>query len=307
MKSITKILLIIYIVILCLFLLHSLSGKKFKTSNDNMIRETYKSNADTNVNGQIKPDTQSDPSLTETLSPMETVNVPPEDIESINQIISDQSTSVFEGNFNFEKLLMAIFRNENELTANYIISNEDDTETKLTGSIDINTASFALSNEDESITFQGLIKPGTQKGDLLTGIYKNIKEKIEVELDLTLSHSIASTLDKRYPLVEGTTEDVENFAKEIKSNIKGDKKKELAEMIQYPISVKINLANKTINTPEEFIQSYNDIITDYFKYKIDVSYTKYLFSNDMGVMMGNGEIWFNSLEGKGLKIQAINN
>jgi hypothetical protein len=27
----------------------------------------------------------------------------------------------------------------------------------------------------------------------------------------------------------------------------------------------------------------------------------------MGVMMGNGDIWFNSTEGKGLKIIAINN
>jgi hypothetical protein len=267
---------------------------------------TYESNTAPDIKSEVDSDTQSDP-LTSTSSPIETVSVSPEDIESINQIISDQSTNVFKGNIKiFEEIYMAIFRNGNELTASYITS-DNDTEINLTGSVDINTASFILSNEDESISFQGIIEPGTQKGDILTGIFINKNDKVDVNLYLVLSHSIGSTLEKRYPLVEGTTEDVENFAKEIKSYIKNDKKEELAKLIQYPISVTIHNANKTINTPEEFIQSYEDIITDHFKYNIDVSYTRYLFSNDMGVMMGNGDIWFNSLEGKGLKIIAINN
>jgi hypothetical protein len=271
-----------------------------------IVPVTYESNTAPNILSEVDSDTQSDP-LTSSPSPVETVSLSPEDIESINQIISDQSTNVFKGNIKiFEEIYMAIFRNGNELTASYITS-DNDTEMNLTGSVDINTASFKLSNEDESISFQGLIEPGTQKGDILTGVFINKNDKVEVNLYLVLSHSIGSTVDKRYPLVEGTTEEVETFAKEIKSYIKSDNKKELADLIQYPISVKIHNANKTIYTPEEFIQSYEDIITDHFKYKIDVSYTRYLFSNDMGVMMGNGDIWFNSLEGKGLKIIAINN
>lgn len=307
LKSTKKLFLILFIFILCLILIYHFSGTKRKDPENTLDPRTYESNTDSNVNSEVNPDTQSDTPLTNTPSPVETVTLLPEDIISINHIISDQDSSIFEGNINNENIYMAIFRNGNELTAAYITSYEDDTETNLTGSIDINTASFTLSNEDESISFQGLIKPGTQKGDLLTGIYKNTKDKIEVNLDLALSYSIASTLDKRYPLVEGSTEDVENFAKEIKLYVKGDKKKELAELIQYPISVLIHNEKKTINTPEEFIQSYDDIITDYFKHKIDISRTRFLFSNDMGVMMGNGDIWFNSWEGIGLKIHAINN
>lgn len=306
MKPITKIILVLHIIVLCLFILHNLSGKRYNTPNDMIVPVTYESNTAPNILSEVDSDTQSDP-LTSSPSPVETVSLSPEDIESINQIISDQSTNVFKGNIKiFEEIYMAIFRNGNELTASYITS-DNDTEMNLTGSVDINTASFKLSNEDESISFQGLIEPGTQKGDILTGVFINKNDKVEVNLYLVLSHSIGSTVDKRYPLVEGTTEEVETFAKEIKSYIKSDNKKELADLIQYPISVKIHNANKTIYTPEEFIQSYEDIITDHFKYKIDVSYTRYLFSNDMGVMMGNGDIWFNSLEGKGLKIIAINN
>ena len=306
LKPITKTILVLHIVILCLFLLHNFSGKRYNTPNDMITPVTYESDTAPNINNEADSLAQSDP-LTSTPSPVETVTVPPEDIESINQIISDQNTSVLKGNIKtFEEIYMAIFRNGNELTASYITS-DDDTETNLTGSIDIQTASFILSNEDESISFQGVIEPGTQKGDILTGIFINNKDKAEVNLYLVLSHSFKSTLDKRYPLIEGTTEDVENFAKEIKSYIKSDEKEKLAELIQYPISVKIHNANKTINNPQEFIQSYEDIITDHFKYRIDVSYTRYLFSNDMGVMMGNGDVWFNSLEGKGLKIIAINN
>jgi hypothetical protein len=306
LKPIIKIILVLHIVVLCIFILHNFSGKRYNTPNDMIVPVTYESNTTPSIH--IEPDfnTQSDP-LTSTPSPVETVSVSPEDIESINQIISDQSTSVLKGNIKiFEEIYMAIFRNGNELTASYITS-DNDTEINLTGSIDIHTASFILSNEDKSISFQGLIEPGTQKGDILTGVFTNKKDKVEVNLYLVLSHSIESTIDKRYPLVEGTTEDVETFAKEIKSYIKNDKRKEFAELIHYPISVKIQNANKTIYTPDEFIQSYEDIITDHFKYKIDVSYTRYLFSNDMGVMMGNGDIWFNSLEGKGLKIIAVNN
>jgi hypothetical protein len=306
LKPIIKIILVLHIVVLCIFILHNFSGKRYNTPNDMIVPVTYESNTTPSIH--IEPDfnTQSD-SLTSTPSPVETVSVSPEDIESINQIISDQSTNVLKGNIKiFEEIYMAIFRNGNELTASYITS-DNDTEIYLTGSIDIHTASFILSNEDKSISFQGLIEPGTQKGDILTGVFTNKKDKVEVNLYLVLYHSIESTIDKRYPLVEGTTEDVETFAKEIKSYIKNDKRKEFAELIHYPISVKIQNANKTIYTPDEFIQSYEDIITDHYKYKIDVSYTRYLFSNDMGVMMGNGDIWFNSLEGKGLKIIAINN
>lgn len=54
-------------------------------------------------------------------------------------------------------------------------------------------------------------------------------------------------------------------------------------------------------------QNYDDIINDEFKEKITNSYTKYLFSNYMGIMLRDGEIWFENLNDNGLRIYAINN
>ena len=43
------------------------------------------------------------------------------------------------------------------------------------------------------------------------------------------------------------------------------------------------------------------------KETISKSYTKYMFGNYMGIMIGNGDIWFAYWEDKGLRIYAINN
>lgn len=81
----------------------------------------------------------------------------------------------------------------------------------------------------------------------------------------------------------------------------------LADLIAYPIKVSINGSKVTINNKEEFERKYDDIISAEFKEKINNCYTKYLFSNYMGIMLGNGEIWFESLNNNGLKVYAINN
>lgn len=290
MKLKQKLVIILPILILCLIVVYYITSTRHKTTEISLETKV--------VESSTAPTTTA-PSETETLSP--------EDISIIEGIINNQNTSVFKGNAGKKNIYMAIFRNGDELSASYVTSYDDDTETHLTGSIDVNSASFALSNEDGSITFQGLIKPGTQNGDLLTVDYKNTKDNTEENFDLSLSHSFASSPQERYLFAEASTKDVETFAKNIKLYITSDKKKELAEMIQYPINVTIRDMKKTINSPEEFIQSYDDIITADFKDKIGKSYTRYLFSNDKGIMMGNGEIWIHSLNDKGLRIFAINN
>lgn len=307
MKLKQKLVIILPILILCLIVVYYITSTRHKTTEippETKMEESSTAPATTNET-EVVASTKSPES--NTTAPTETATLTPEDISIMEGIINNQNTSVFKGNEGKQNIYMAIFRNENELSASYVTSYDDDTETHLTGSIDVNRASFALSNEDGSITFQGLIKPGTQKGDLLVVDYKNKKDNIEENFDLSLSHSFASSPQERYPFAEASTEDVETFAKNIKLYITNDKKKELAEIIQYPINVTIRDAKKTINSSDEFIQLYDDIITADFKDKISKSYTRYLFSNDNGIMMGNGEIWIHSLDDIGLRIFAINN
>lgn len=307
MKLNQKLAIILPILILCLIVVYYITSVRHKTTDNSPETKVEESSITPTTNNETEVVTSSKSSEANTTASSETAALSPEDISMIEGIISNQNTSVFNGNVGKQSIYMAIFRNENKLSASYVTSYDDDTETHLTGSIDVNSASFALSNKDGSITFQGLIKPGTQKGDLLAVDYKNKKDNIEENFDLSLSHSFASSPQERYLFAEASTEEVETFAKNIKLYITSDKKKELAEMIQYPISVTIGNEKKTINSSEELIQSYDDIITADFKDKISKSYTRYLFSNDKGIMMGNGEIWIHSLDDKGLRIFAINN
>ena len=311
MKQKQRILIIIPVVLFFLVLGYSITAQKLKAPKTEPETKAEESTMASSENREPESIPDSD-----TQASSKEADFTPENFDEVNMVISDQNSSVFKGKAGNQEIFLAIFRNGDDLTASLITSGDDNTETHLTGTIQLNDPAFSskanrstytLKNEDDSIIFYGLIIPGTKEGDLLTGIYKNKKDRVEADVKLVLSYSFASTLEARYPLLDASTKEIENFAKEIKSYVISDNKKELAQLIHYPINVTIHNEKKTINSPEELIQSYDDIITADFKDKIKNSQTTYLFSNDMGVMIGDGDIWFNSLEGKGLKIIAINN
>ncbi|MCG8499218.1 MAG: hypothetical protein MJB12_02270 [Firmicutes bacterium] len=229
------------------------------------------------------------------------------DIEKVERVISNDSNSVFKGKIGTKKICMAIYRNEEQLTASYITPNEDDGEINLQGTIQINTASFILYNEDNDIFFTGKIKPNTLKGERLEGIYTSPKNEAGTPFSLVLTYGIGKTFETRYPLTTANTEDVEEFARKIKRYIIKDNKEGLAELIHYPIHVTINDSEVSINNAKEFKQNYDDIINADFKVRISNSYTKYMNSNYRGIMLELGMIWFDNWDNKGLRIIAINN
>ena len=320
MKQKQKLFIIIPVVLFFLVLGYSITAQKLKSPKTDLETKAEESTMASSEDSEPKSnlETTNEPAISDSntqASSKEEVFTP-ENIDEVNMVISDQNSSVFKGKAGKQEIFLAIFRNGNDLTASSITSGDDNTETHLTGTIELNDpaftsktnrSTFTLMNEDESIIFYGSIIPGTEEGDLLTGIYRNKKDRVEANVKLVLSYSFASTPEARYPLMDASTEEIENFAKEIKSYVTSDNKNELAQLIDYPINVTIHNEKKAINTPEELIQSYDDIITADFKDKIKNSQATYLFSNDMGVMMGNGDVWFHSLEDKGLKIIAINN
>lgn len=228
------------------------------------------------------------------------------DIEKVEAVIADDCNSVFEGKIGTQNICMAIYRDGDLLTASYITQTDQDSEIDLQGTIQTNTASFVLNGSDGA-TFVGAIEPETLKGTLLEGTYASATNGENAEFALTLSHTIGNTYEARYPLTSANTKDIEEFANKIKLYVTENNKAGLADFIAYPIKVVINGSKVTINNKKEFEQKYDDIINAEFKEKIDNCYTKYLFSNYMGVMLGNGEIWFESLNNDGLRVYAINN
>lgn len=298
MKLNKKMFIIVPLLVLCLICASYVVTTKFITSNNNSApaEESVSTTAPESTTGTPVNSTQE-------TGDAETTG----DASKIQDIISDQTTSVFDGAVGERNIGMAIYRSGSELTASLFTANEEDPETKLLGTLNKDTSSFVLTSEDGSITFEGTLSPDTSNGDRLTGTFKNTKDQSETEFHLTLSHSVGSPLEGRYPLVNADAADVENFARQIKLNIVEDKRQEFADLINYPINVTINNKKISINSSEEFIQHYNDIITSDFRNKLSDSYTKYLFSNSMGVMLGDGEIWFDKFHDQGFRIYAINN
>ncbi|WMJ86294.1 M56 family metallopeptidase [Anaerocolumna sp. MB42-C2] len=229
--------------------------------------------------------------------------------EMVENVISEMDNSVFEGNIGAQNICMAIYRDGEQLAASYITQKETDGEIMLQGTIQTGSASFTLYNEGRTITFNGKIKPDTSEGELLEGTctYPQEDRKIQLPFTLTLSHTIGNTYDKRYSFTTTKTEDIEEFARKIKAYVMEDNKKGLGELIEYPINVTIKGSKISIRNKEEFQQNYDAIMNAETKERISNSYTKYMFSNYMGIMIGNGEIWFNEFGDKGLRIYAINN
>lgn len=228
------------------------------------------------------------------------------DIEKVEAVIADDCNSVFEGKIGTQNIRIAIYRDGELLTASYITQNNQNNEINLQGTIQTNTASFVLNSKDGA-TFIGTIEPETQEGTLLEGTYTDATSGEDTRFELMLSHTVGNTYESRYPLTSADTKDIEEFANKIKLYVTENNKTELAGLIAYPINVDINGSKVSINNKKEFEQKYDDIINAEFKEKINNCYTKYLFSNYMGVMLGNGEIWFENLNHNELQVYAINN
>jgi hypothetical protein len=228
------------------------------------------------------------------------------DIKEVEAVIADNCNSVFEGKIGTQNICIAIHRDGDVLTASYIAQSDQDSEINLQGTIQTQTASFILNSRNGS-TFMGKIEPETKEGTLLEGTYTSAKNEEDNKLALTLSHTIGNTYESRYPLTNAKTRDIEEFASKIKLYVTENNKKGLSDLISYPIKVNINGSKQLVSNKEEFEQKYDDIMNVEFKEQIKNCYTKYLFSNSMGIMLGNGEIWFENLNNYGLRVYAINN
>lgn len=97
-------------------------------------------------------------------------------------------------------------------------------------------------------------------------------------------------------------EDVENFAASIRENVLAEDWAAFAEKVSYPISV----SGQTIGSDGglvDLISRRN--VSSSFVEEIRRENCRQMFCNGTGICMGDGEIWFNEVDGQ-LKIMAIN-
>jgi len=149
---------------------------------------------------------------------------------------------------------------------------------------------------------------GKLKGELsceiLVGSWKSNEGKTKLPFALYLKDQTYGTLEHRYSLA-GASDDflINSKAKRFRDAvIKGDKRT-VASAVRYPIQVKIAGHPKTIRTARELISEYDLVFSPEFKKSIATAIPHNMFVRDVGIMLGNGEVWFGP---KG-DVIAINN
>ncbi|MGH4124762.1 MAG: hypothetical protein ACREV6_17705 [Clostridium sp.] len=121
---------------------------------------------------------------------------------------------------------------------------------------------------------------------------KNIEQNVKVK--------------NRYEVIGITN--VKEFEKSfniIKSLVQNKEISKVANYVSYPLNVNKKDKKIKIKSKEDFIKSYNTIITeDVKKALLNQEVTK-TFVNYQGVMVGDGEMWFTHIKNKAM-IYAIN-
>lgn len=124
----------------------------------------------------------------------------------------------------------------------------------------------------------------------------------------------SQTLEQRLRDFALDPNEIKEFIVLIKQHLAKEDRQKLSSLISYPITVNLHGKRVQIKSKGEFVKNYHDIINA--KVRKSVSRQKYedLFVNWQGVMIGNGEIWFNAINNDPkksqeteLKIIAINN
>lgn len=162
----------------------------------------------------------------------------------------------------------------------------------------------------------GMFKGTMKTVDKIEGIWISGDNKTSYPFTLSLKSILPGVeYGKRYATAVGIVSDaaVEDFAGKIQSYILNDNKKQLSEVVNYPINVKIDNKVTKIENKEDFIKNYDKIIHSDYKKAISEASTKYMFANYQGVMFGSDfyNIWFSEAVPAGvnskLTIRGINN
>ncbi len=101
---------------------------------------------------------------------------------------------------------------------------------------------------------------------------------------------------------------VEAFFLELKEAVSKDDQSKVADMINYPLNVNGRGHKEVIRKKSDLLKRYQSVFTPQVKVALSKQEVSDLFVNSQGVMIGNGEIWFNQIFGSNnIRIITINN
>jgi hypothetical protein len=100
----------------------------------------------------------------------------------------------------------------------------------------------------------------------------------------------------------------EKFFGDLQAAVAKDDRSKVASMINYPLFVQISGRKVKLQKSADVLKQYDVVFNHRVKEAVAQQKVEELFVNWQGVMIGNGEIWFNQLSNsKKVRITAINN
>lgn len=115
-------------------------------------------------------------------------------------------------------------------------------------------------------------------------------------------------MDKQLDGTEGEHKPFAEFFPKLQKAIASGDKAAVAAMVNYPFVAYSKAGSIQIKDAKHFIADYDKLITAKVKAAVAKQTYATLFTNSQGVMIGDGEIWFDQVgDNMEVKVYAINN
>jgi hypothetical protein len=96
------------------------------------------------------------------------------------------------------------------------------------------------------------------------------------------------------------------FLASLKAAVKAQDKRKVAAMVRYPVLINMAKGHRQIRTDAQFVAEYDRLFTTALRKVIEEQRPECLFANWQGIMIGDGEVWFEEQANGSMKIKTLN-
>lgn len=145
---------------------------------------------------------------------------------------------------------------------------------------------------------------GELRCEVIVGSWRKQGDSQSLPLYLGQDSGVAGTLDHRY-VIAGAADDelVHRNALRFWNAVAAGDRQTVASLVAYPIRASVGGKPRSLRNRGELLAHYDEIFSKAFREAIAGALPRNMFARDQGIMLGSGEVWFNS---KG-KAFALNN
>lgn len=96
------------------------------------------------------------------------------------------------------------------------------------------------------------------------------------------------------------------FLADLKAAVKAGDKQKVSALVRFPLNVNLAKGRRVVRSSAEFVKDYDVLLTLTVRNAIAQQVPACLFANWQGVMIGNGEVWFEEQQNGSMKIKTLN-